>query len=251
MNLVPAFMQRRVWILSHGWLSELALSLILPVILYVAVVVSLGGLVTVPPEAKSFPVWAAPGIIFTVVLASAYFPLFVDLFQNRTLLPFLESVAGSPNSSLSIVTAVLTSLLPDVIVKGLVAAVIVQLLAGTMFPLVPFLGFLVFSAILGFLILNLSLSLSLLTRRPFSHLFTAFVLLLFVILSSGWIIPQTVFPSAVVPFFAALPTSLLAQGARDLIFRQEITFVSWLVPLAIGLVWTLVNGVIFARVNIR
>lgn len=251
MNLIPAFLQRRIWILSRSWVSELALFLFLPVILYLAVFASLGRLVTGPLDVESYQVWVVPGIIFAVILMSAYFPLFVDVFQNRKILPFFDSVSGSPHSSLSIVGAMMISLLPDVVLKGLIAAIIVQLLAGTMFPLLPFLGFLVFAAILGFLILNLGLTLSLVTQRPFSHLFVAFVLLTFLIFSSGWIVPLNVFPESVLPFFSALPTAMLAEGGRALLFHREITFLTWLIPLGVGLAWTLVNAVIFAKVNIQ
>ncbi|MFQ6616397.1 MAG: hypothetical protein ACE5HZ_06470 [Fidelibacterota bacterium] len=251
MNLIPAFFQRRVWILSRDWLSELALFLFLPVILYLGIVVSLGGLVAPVLEAESFQVWVVPGIVFEVILVSAYFPLFVDVFQNRKVLSSFDSVSGSPNSSLSIVVAVIVSQLPDVILKGLIAAVIVQLLAGTMFSLLPFLGFLILAAILGFLVLNLALTISLITQRPFSHLFVAFVLLTFLTLSSGWIVPLEVYPLTVRPFFAALPTAMIAEGARALVFRKEIALLTWIIPLGVGLVWTLINASIFAKVSIQ
>lgn len=249
MSLISVFLQRRLWILSHSWLSELALSLLLPVALYLAVAVTLGTLVEVPRKFVSFQVWVAPGIIFIVVMVSAYFPLFIDIFQNRRLLTFFESVSGSPNTPLSITSGVIISLLPEVVVKGVIAALVVQLLTGHVFPPIPFIGFLLFAAILGFLILNFALTLSLIARRPFSHLFSGFVLLTFVIFASGWVIPLDMLPSSISPIFSALPTAWLAEGGRALIFDRDITLLSWSIPLLTGLVWTLVNTVIFARVN--
>lgn len=251
MNLIPAFLQRRLWILSHIWLSELALALFLPVVFYLAVAVSLEGLVTVPLQAESFHIWVVPGIIFIVVLVWAYFPLLVDLLQDRKLHSFFESVAGSPNTPLSITGGIIVSLLPDVVIKALLASLIVQLLTGHMFAILPFIGFMVFASILGFLILNFSLTLSLVARRAFSHLLAGFVVLIFLIFSSGWIIPLDVFPKSVIPVFSVLPFALLAEGGRMLLFNREITVLTWLVPLAMGLVWTLVNAVIFARVSVK
>ena len=171
-----------MWIQTHRWLSELSLTLILPVGLYLCIAVGLRNIVQVSPGDVPFQAWILPGIVFIVALLSSYFPIFIDLFENRRLLPFFESIAGSPNSGLSIVTALAISLLPDVILRCLVAGIILQLLAGFALQVLPFLGLMFFVAILSVLVINLSLTITLMTRNSLTHLFGAFILLLFLIL---------------------------------------------------------------------
>ncbi|MFQ6673494.1 MAG: hypothetical protein ACE5GH_01760 [Fidelibacterota bacterium] len=251
MSLVPVFFRRRLWIRSHQWLSDLALSLVLPVILYLSIVLGFRNVVKVSPDVLPFQTWVLPGIMFIIVLVSSYFPVFADLFENRKFFPFYESISASPNSGLAVVTALAVSLLPDVILKTLVAGIILQFLGGSALPVLPFIGFFFFVVILGFLIINLALSLTLLIDSSSLHLSVIFILLIFLIVSSGWIIPLEYFPDSLSPLFAAFPTSQLMNGGRALLFHGELTLFTWLIPLVISLVWLALNSIIFVRVNTR
>lgn len=249
MRLILTFFGRRMWVLRHHWMGELTLTLLLPVGVYLSVAMGLEGVIRVSPEGVPFRAWIQPGLVFIITLMAAYFPIFVDLFENRRVHPFLESISASPNSSLSIVVAMTVSLLPDVILKSLIAGIILQFLSGVAFEILPFIALVFFVAILGCLIINLSLTVTMLTASPLLHLVIAFFVSLFIIFSSGWIIPLDHFPSTLIPIFSWLPTAQLLEGGRRLLFSKEVTLLTWIVPLLISLIWLVVNSIIFRRVN--
>ncbi|MEE9166416.1 MAG: hypothetical protein V3U24_03005 [Candidatus Neomarinimicrobiota bacterium] len=249
MNLIPIYFRRRLWILRHLWLSELTLTLLLPVGIYVSIAAGLNSLVGVSQDGIPFRDWVVPGLVFVIALIAAYFPVFVEIFENRKIHPFLESVAASPNSSLTIVTAFTVSLLPEVIVKSLAAGVIVQLLGGSILRIFPFFGLMFFVLILGALVINLAFTVTILTSSSVLNLFVAFLISFFVVFASGWIVPIGSFPPSLSSFFSFLPTAQLLEGGRKLLFHNQVTFLTWLVPLGVSLVWIILNSILFRKVN--
>ena len=249
MRLIPVFFWRRMWILSHHWLGELALGLLLPVGIYFSVALSLNNVIRVSPDGIPFLDWIQPGLIFVIVLINSYFPIYIEIFENRKLHPFLETITASPNSSSAIVLALMVSLLPDVILKSLLAGIIFQLLSGSIMNFVPFFVFIFFIAILSCLVINLAITLSLLAKRPSHFLFSTFLIFLFIIFSSGWMIPLDFLPSTLYIPFSFLPTTQLLEGGRQILFHNKYTIFTWLVPVVISSIWLILNSVIFKKVN--
>jgi len=250
MKLIPIFFRRRLWILAHHWMSELALGLLLPVGIYFSIALSLNNVIKISPDGIPFRDWIQPGLIFIITLVNSYFPIFVEVFENRKLHPFFETVTASPNSSLAIVSALMISLLPDVIIKSLIAGIIFQILSGSLLEIIPFIFFIFFFTILSCLIINFALTLSLFTEKSTIHLFSAFFAFLFIIFSSGWIIPIDFLPSTLYTLFFFLPTTLLLEGGRQILFHQEYTVFTWLIPMVISFLWLILNTIFLKRVNI-
>ena len=249
MRLISVFIRRRIWIFTHHWLSELSLSLLLPVAIYLSVSLGLAGVIKPPMGGVSFQAWIQPGLIFLVALIASYLPVFADLYEKGKIQSFLESVSASPNSSFAIVTGLTVSFVPDVVIKALISGIIFQLLSGEMLPILPFLGLMFFVAILSLFVVNLVLTLTLVMTNARLQLFTAFVISMFLIFSSGWIIPLDSFPSSLSPLLSFLPTTHLMEGGRLLLFRGEISFASWLIPLALSSLWSILNSAIYTKVS--
>ena len=189
------------------------------------------------------------GLVFIFALVTSYLPVFIEIFENRKLHPFFESITASPNSSFAIVLALVISLLPDVILKSLIAGIILQALGGFILDIIPFLIFMFLVAILGFFIINLALTFSLFTASPVLHLFAAFLVSLFIVFSSGWIIPLDYFPPPLSSFFSYLPTAQLLEGGRQILFHHEFTLFTWFIPLVVSMIWLVLNSVFFRKVN--
>lgn len=249
MNLIPIFLRRRLWILNHHWLSELTLTLLLPVGIYLSVVAGLNNVVRTSPDGIPFRSWVLPGLVFIITLIASYFPVVIDFFENRRIHPFLESVASTPNSGLAIVTAFTVSLLPEVIAKSLIAGIIVQVLGGIGLEILPFIGLIFFVTILGLFIINLALTVTMLAATPLLQNFVAFFIFLFIMFSSGWIVPLDYFPSSLASILSLLPTTQLLEGGRQLLFHSRITVFTWLMPFLISLIWIILNSAIFRKVN--
>ena len=251
MKLTTLFFRRRLWILVHHWLTELSLTLLLPVVVYLSIVFGLKNILQNVIEGILFEAWVQPGLVFVVVLVSSYFPLFSDLFENRRTESFYESIMATPNSSMGLASALIFAMIPEVLIRAFIAIIILQFLSGLFLPILPMIGFLFFILIFALLVVNLSFTLALVTKSSVLHLFGVFTIFLAIIFSSGWIIPLESFPVSLENVFALLPTAMLINGGRELIFSMHLTLITWLVPLLIAIVWQLLNMFLFTRVMIR
>ena len=251
MKLTAVFLRRRLWILGHHWLTELSLALLLPVVIYLSIVFGLRNILQTVIEGIPFEAWVQPGLVFVIVLVSSYFPLFSDLFENRRSQSFYESVMATPNSGAGVASAIIFAMVPEVLIRALIAITILQFLSGLFLPLLPMVGFLFFILLLTLLVENLAFSLTLATKSSVLHLFGVFIIFFAIVFSSGWIIPLESFPAALESAFSLLPTAMLAQGGRELIFNTHLNLLSWLVPLLLVTVWHLFNIFLFTKIMIR
>lgn len=142
-------------------------------------------------------------------------------------------------------------MVPEVLIRAVIAIVILQLLSGMLLPLLPMVGFLFFILILTLLVENLAFSLTLFTKSSVLHLFGVFTIFFAIVFSSGWIIPLESFPTSLERAFSLLPTAMLAHGGRELIFNTHFTVMSWLIPLLAVSVWHLLNIFLFTKIMIR
>ncbi|MBC8174685.1 MAG: ABC transporter permease [Candidatus Marinimicrobia bacterium] len=247
MTAIKAYIFRQWWIFRRSWFSEITLSIILPVALYLSIVVVFEQLLIVSPGDFPYPMWVFPGLLFTLITVMIYLSIYTDLSEGGRLIELSESITSTPNSSISIITAATLSVIPSVLLKSVLGGILLSLVIGFIPSIVSLIGLLLYMIILSLLISGIVITISLLTKRHVTHLGVAFIVFLFLFFLSGWIFPLEFMPSSLYSIFRYLPTTKLLEGCRMLLLDDQFTILTWLIPLGIGIVWLLINAVIYSR----
>ena len=248
MTLFMAFLNRRLAQLRHRWIGELSLALLLPIGIYITLGFGLSGGI---PKLQGVPQlgWLIPGIVLMVAFAGALIALFNDLFHNRGINGFFCSIYASPHTPTSTVMSLMFSMLPEGIIRSLLALGILQTLLGYGYPFVGQLLFLFLIALAVLLGGMVGLTLGILARDAVASQIVILLLLLSLGFCSEWFVPLNVFPTAIQPLLHVLPTSILVEMGRDLLLNQDSSPVLILVVLGTIALWTIVNSFLFPRIS--
>jgi len=195
-----------------------------------------------------FRSWIIPGILFVVILIASTVSIFNDFSHRENFQGLGNIVASTPQSHLSLVTCIVLSLLPEIIIKTIVAGFILFLITGIKLNILHFIGLLIFCVILGLFCINLFLTILLLSKRSISNAAWILGISLLFIFTSGWIIPYHNFPQSISNIFSYLPTTLLGEGGRKVFLTGDILWITGLVPLVISVFWLFVNSALFKKI---
>ena len=141
------------------------------------------------------------------------------------------------------------SMLPEGIIRSLLALGLLQTLLGYGYP---FLGQLLFLFLIALAVLlggMVGLTLGILARDAVASQIVILLLLLSLGFCSEWFVPLNVFPTAIQPLLHVLPTSILVEVGRDLLLNQDSSPILILVVLGTIALWTVVNSLLFSRIS--
>ena len=141
------------------------------------------------------------------------------------------------------------SMLPEGIIRSLLALGILQTLLGYAYP---FLGQLLFLFLIALTVLLgglVGVTLGIFARDAVASQIVILLLLLSLGFCSEWFVPLNVFPTAIQPLLHVLPTSILVEMGRDLLLNQDSSPVMIFVVLGIIALWTVVNSFLFPRIS--
>ena len=74
------------------------------------------------------------------------------------------------------------------------------------------------------------------------------VITLFIICSSQLLIEFEFYPKSVIDIFKLLPTSMISNWYRSMVFQGEFNVDLFFIPLTIGMLWTFLNSMLMKRV---
>ena len=177
MNIFKAFFIRRIQYFFHNFLSEISISLLLPILFMFSIGFVLSDL---SPTYDGFTDigWILIGIIFCISFSSSFLFTYNDMQININN-KFLDQINISPISQVSFVFFYLLSIIPIELIKSFLSLIILNLLIGVFFPLYFYFIFLFLVIINIFLAVNLGFTFGIINlNNRLSNLVTfSFILL--------------------------------------------------------------------------
>ena len=248
MNLFSAFFYRRLVTITHNWIGELSISLLLPIGIYI----TLGfGLSNSIPSLKYFPKlsWLILGIILMISFTGALATIFNDIMKNKKITSLYGTLYASPASLASSVFGITFSVLPEGVVRAIFGLIILEFIIGYAFSVagqIFFLFLIIFSTLIG---ASIGLTLGILSKNALSNQLVIFLLLLGLGFCSGWFVPLEVFPESIQTVLRILPTTVLGEYSREVLFGGIFPFSLLFIPVGTIGIFFLFNVFLFPRIS--
>ncbi len=245
--LIQAFLKRRFWHIRHHWTGHLASLLLIPLALYFTLELSIGEWLQVVETKGISGDWLFPGILFIIALLAGMLSLWGDL-QRSILSGFFDSIAASANGGSSIVASLIVSSILEILFRTIVAAVILIIMTGNTPAVLPFVGTVLMAVLAGLFGSSLVCLWFLAGNQRSNHFFGIFSVFLFLIFSSGWLIPLQLYPETLANVLAWLPTAQLMSAGRSLFIDGGLTGWVWILAVVETGLLVILSGILFRRV---
>ena len=244
---MQAFLLRRWWLFRRRIFSTLTFVVVLPIIIHLALTVGIGNIIMETITKISYQKWLYPGLVLivnTVMIIPIIYREFFDLRVNsRTLI----TLSLTPLSKLQLIGLLLLTALVEATIFSLVAMTIFLYLMDLSLSMLDLLYILIAMNLFGLIVSNGLITLSLSTDRINTFFIVTFILFLFIIFSSELLFEFEFYPLRISAVLKNLPTSMVSNWCRGLIFNGYFDWTFFLTPLVIGLVWTTINAVLLKR----
>ena len=244
---MQAFLLRRWWLFRRRIFSTMTLVVVLPIIIHLALTLGLGNIMLETITRFSYQKWLYPGLVLivnTIVIIPIIYREFFDLRVNsRTLI----TLSLTPLSKLQLIGLLLLTVLIEATIFSIVAMIIFLYLMDLSLSMLDLLYIIVAMNLFGLIVSNGLITLSLLTDRINTFFIVTFILFLFIIFSSELLVEFEFYPLRISAVLKNLPTSMISNWCRGLVFNGYFDWIFFLTPLGIGLVWTTINAVLLKR----
>ena len=244
---MQTFLLRRWWLFRRRIFSTMTFVVALPIIIHLALTLGIGNIILETITKFSYQKWLYPGLVLivnTIVIIPIIYREFFDLRVNsRTLI----TLSLTPLSKLQLIGLLLLTALAEATVFSMVAMTIFLYLMDLSLSILDLLYILVAMNIFGLIVSNGLITLSLLTDRINTFFIVTFILFLFIIFSSELLFEFEFYPLRISAVLKNLPTSMISNWCRGLVFNGYFDWTFFLTPLGIGFVWTTINAVLLKR----
>jgi len=245
--LIQAFLLRRWWLFRQRIFSTITLVVVLPIIIHLALTLGIGNIILETITRFSYQKWLYPGLVFivnTVVIIPIIYREFFDLrINSKTLI----TLSLTPLSKLQLIGLLLLTALIEATIFSMVAMIIFLYLMDLSLSMLDLLYIIVAMNLFGLIVSNGLITLSLLTDRINTFFINTNNHFLFIIFSSELLFEFEFYPLRISAVLEKLPTSMISNWCRGLIFNGYFDWTLFLTPLGIGLVWTTINTVLLKR----
>jgi len=245
LNIFKAFLIRRIQYFYHHFLLEISISLLLPFIFMFSIGFVMSDL---SPNYDGFVdiSWILIGIVFCISFSSSFLFVYNDM-QINIINKFLDQINISPISQVSFIFFYLLSIAPLELIKSFLTLIILNLLIGVFFPIYFYVIFLFLVFINIFLAANLGFAFGILNLNySLSNLIT-FSFLLFIFFSSCWLFPINFFPIQFANIIQFVPTYLIAEFLRSILFQYNFDLILLFSIIFFGLINYMLNIYIFSK----
>ena len=244
---MQAFLLRRWWLFRRRIFSTMTLVVVLPIIIHLALTLGLGNIMLETITRFSYQKWLYPGlvlIVYTIVIIPIIYREFFDLRVNsRTLI----TLSLTPLSKLQLIGLLLLTALTEATIFSIVAMTIFLYLMDLSLSILDLLYILVALNIFGLIVSNGLITISLLTDRINTFFIVTFIFFFFIIFSSELLFEFEFYPLSISAVLENLPTSMVSNWCRSLMFNGNFYWTLFITPLGIGLVWIIFNSVLLKR----
>ena len=195
----------------------------------------------------SYQKWLYPGLVLIVNTVMIIPIIYRDFFDLRVNSRTLITLSLTPLSKIQLVGFLLLTALVEATIFSMVAMTIFLYLMDLSLSMLDLLYIIVAMNLFGLIVSNGLITLSLLTDRINTFFIVTFILFLFIIFSSELLFEFEFYPLRISAVLKNLPTSMISNWCRGLIFNGYFDWTYFLTPLVIGLVWTTINAVLLKR----
>ena len=244
---MQTFLLRRWWLFRRRIFSTMTFVVALPIIIHLALTLGIGNIILETITKFSYQKWLYPGLVLivnTIVIIPIIYREFFDLRVNsRTLI----TLSLTPLSKLQLIGLLLLTALAEATIFSMVAMTIFLYLMDLSLSILDLLYILVALNIFGLIVSNGLITISLLTDRINTFFIVTFIFFFFIIFSSELLFEFQFYPFRISAVFENLPTSMVSNWCRSLMFNGNFYWTLFLTPLGIGLVWIIFNSVLLKR----
>ena len=244
---MQTFLLRRWWLFRRRIFSTMTFVVALPIIIHLALTLGIGNIILETITKFSYQKWLYPGLVLivnTIVIIPIIYREFFDLRVNsRTLI----TLSLTPLSKLQLIGLLLLTALAEATIFSMVAMTIFLYLMDLSLSILDLLYILVAMNIFGLIVSNGLITISLLTDRINTFFIVTFIFFFFIIFSSELLFEFQFYPFMISAVFENLPTSMVSNWCRSLMFNGNFYWTLFITPLGIGLVWIIFNSVLLKR----
>ena len=244
---MQAFLLRRWWLFRRRIFSTVTFVVAFPILIHLALTLGIGNIIMETITKYSYQKWLYPGLVFivnTVMIIPIIYREFFDLRVNsRTLI----TLSLTPLSKLQLVGFLLFTALIEATIFSMVAMTIFLYLMDLSLSMLDLLYILIAMNLFGLIVSNGLITLSLLTNRINTFFIGTIILLLFIIFSSELLFEFEFYPLRISGVLKNLPTSMVSNWCRSLVFNGYFDWTLFLIPLGIGLAWVTINAVLLKK----
>ena len=245
--MIQAFLLRRWWLFRQRIFSTITLVVVLPIIIHLALTLGIGNIILETITRFSYQKWLYPGLVFivnTVVIIPIIYREFFDLrINSKTLI----TLSLTPLSKLQLIGLLLLTALIEATIFSMVAMIIFLYLMDLSLSMLDLLYIFVSMNLFGLIVSNGLITISLLTDRINTIFIVTFIFFFFIIFSSELLFEFEFYPHRISAVLDNLPTSMVSNWCRSLMFNGYFYWTLFLTPLGVGLVWIIFNSVLLKR----
>ncbi|MFQ6611488.1 MAG: hypothetical protein ACE5D2_00090 [Fidelibacterota bacterium] len=245
--MILAFLIRRWWLIRNRLFSTISFLILFPIILHVGITMVMKNIMVRSINQIPYELWVFPGILMVISGVVVFPHLYRDLFDLRVHKKSLIPMTLAPVSKTLLITAFLVAACTESLVFVVVGMLILSILTPYSFPL---LGYILiplyaigFSALLG----NLMITLSLVTDRITTYLSAILIVFIVILFGSGILVEFEFYPYSIGTVLSHFPTSLILSSLRALIFYHRFDWQGIIIPLIITFGWIWINGKLLQR----
>ena len=244
---MQAFLLRRWWLFRRRIFSTFTFVVVFPILIHLALTVGVGNIIMETIAKFSYHKWLYPGLVLIVNTVMIIPIIYRDFFDLRVNSKTLITLSLAPLSKIQLVGFLLLTALFEATIFSMVAMTIFLYLMDLSLSMLDLLYIIVAMNLFGLIISNGLITLSLLTDRINTFFIVTFILFLFIIFSSELLFEFEFYPLRISAVLKNMPTSMISNWCRGLIFNGYFYWTLFLTPLGIGLVWTTINTVLLKR----
>ena len=244
---MQSFLLRRWWLFRRRIFSTLTFVVVLPILIYLTLTVGIGNIIIETIAKFPYQKWLYPGLVLIVNTVMIIPIIYRDFFDLRVNSRTLITLSLTPLSKIQLVGFLLLTALVEATIFSMVAMTIFLYLMDLSLSMLDLLYIIVAMNLFGLIVSNGLITLSLLTDRIHTFFIVTFIFFLFIIFSSELLFEFEFYPLRISAVLEKLPTSMISNWCRGLIFNGYFDWTFFLTPLGIGLVWTTINAVLLKR----
>jgi lipooligosaccharide transport system permease protein len=213
--------RREMLVFRRSVFSELLAVIAYPLTLYLAFGIGLKGYIS-NVEGIPYPIFIAPGLISMTAVNAAFDESAWSMWFHRKVQHTIEEYRVNPITVYDIVIGKILCGFSHGAIKGMVVALVIFLLTPFRFQLVYILTYLFF-IVLGSMIFScIGTICGTIIDKPENIGRMQGVIIIPLIFMSGIFFPLSSYPSSVLPFVKALPTTAIFEGARLALLSGEL-----------------------------
>ena len=237
-------MIRRIWLLGNNITSNLVLSFMLPLTIFIFTNLAFRNVLIMSLYDVKFDTWIYPSMVLFVSGLSIIPSIFRDIFDLRIHKKVLTYVSLSPYSKRFIIFSFLMVALIEGIIMSLGSILLFSFIIPYPFGLIETIVLLVYSSIFILVFGNILITISILADKSATFLLSIVILFFFILLGSGLIIELPFFPPSVNYILSIFPISMIVQAMQSYLFSGFINWPLTFSPLLFSMGLLIINSIL-------